>query len=184
MCARIIDTFPSYRDSHPGVTTTIAKTMALRSHRSRTGRCRLLRPLGCRRRAAKSTPERDLCECVGVEGEGRSVPAAAAELHSCSAADTTVGGLAADGWEWSTTFGLRRAAIALAKENNGLDDGLYHLPLQGCGVPDLSNAETAQAQLNRRVCVGHAKLHTGHVTLGEAHAQGTPRGDSTDSFRP
>ena len=95
-------------------------------------------------------PQSDLCECVGVGGEGRSVPAAAAELHSCSAADTTVEGLAADGWEWSTTFGLRRAAIALAKENNGLDDGLYHLPLQGCGVPDLSNAETAQAQLNRR----------------------------------
>jgi hypothetical protein len=76
--------------------------------------------------------------------------AAAAEVHSCPAADATVGGLAADGWEWSTTFGLCRAAIALAKENNGLDDGLYHLPLQGCGVPDLSNAETAQAQLNRR----------------------------------
>eukprot|EP01043_Picozoa_sp_COSAG02_P079643 COSAG02_NODE_18536_length_933_cov_5.962830_1_plen_150_part_00 len=99
-------------------------------------------------------PRSDLCERVGVEGDGRSVPVAAAELHSCSAADTTVEGLAADGWEWSTTFGLRRAAIALAKENNGLDDGLYHLPLQGCGVPDLSNAETAQAQLNRRVMGG------------------------------
>jgi hypothetical protein len=49
------------------------------------------------------------------------------------------------------TFGLRRAAIALAKENNGLDDGLYHSPLQGCGIPDLGNAETAQAQLNRRI---------------------------------
>ena len=46
---------------------------------------------------------------------------------------------------------LRRAAIALAKESNGLDDGLYHSPLQGCGVPDLGNAETAQAQLNRRI---------------------------------
>lgn len=45
---------------------------------------------------------------------------AAAVLHRCSAADTTVDGLVAYGCEWSTTFGLRLTAIALATENNGL----------------------------------------------------------------
>ena len=45
---------------------------------------------------------------------------AAAVLHRCSAAYTTVDGLVAYGCEWSTTFGLRLTAIALATENNGL----------------------------------------------------------------
>jgi hypothetical protein len=89
----------------------------------------------------------------------------------CPAADATVGGLVADGWEWSTTFGLCRVAIALAKENNGLDDGLYHLPLQGCGVPYLSNAETATASSPSRSQGGASGcstlVHTSAVNSGE-----------------